>query len=184
MTSPFDGLPERLFKRTFFSLAALVFILMTVLRLLGATLNTPAAPMGIVSFELAGDLSTAQHILSEWDPQAQRYAALSLGIDFLFLFAYPLLIALLCHRVARPYPYQEASPVLPVAGISLAWLQFAAGGLDAVENTALIRLLMGDQREIWSQIAYWSATPKFLIVFAGIAYIILGYVVSKLRKTH
>jgi hypothetical protein len=47
-------------------------------------------------------------------------------------------------------------------------------GLGAVENVALIRLLLGDERALWPVLALWCARPKFADVYAGLAFTVLG----------
>ena len=53
MTHPLDFLPLNLRKPLFFTLLALTVILFAVLGIVDKPLQTPAAPCGIVSFELA-----------------------------------------------------------------------------------------------------------------------------------
>ena len=56
MRHPLDFLPSDKRKPLFLSLLALTLILFAVFRALDAPLRTPAAPNGIVSYELAGDI--------------------------------------------------------------------------------------------------------------------------------
>ena len=55
------------------------------MQLLGKPLITNAAPSGIISFEFAGDLETAQSIIASWGQEATTYAGLNLGFDYLFM---------------------------------------------------------------------------------------------------
>lgn len=50
---------------------------------LGKPLVTEAAPAGIISFEFAGDLDTAQSIITSWGKDSLIYAGLNLGFDYL-----------------------------------------------------------------------------------------------------
>jgi hypothetical protein len=75
--------------------ALLIFLLLSVTLLTGMhaldqTLITDAAPSGIVSFELAGNIKQAKQILEDWGPEGRIYAVLSLGLDFLFLIVLTL----------------------------------------------------------------------------------------------
>jgi hypothetical protein len=54
--------------------------------------------------------------------------------------------------------------------------------LDAVENYALIRVLLGSNLVIWPKVAKWCAVPKFVIVAAGLAYILIGALISLLSR--
>jgi hypothetical protein len=53
-------------------------------------LRTAAAPNGIVSYELAGNIKPAAEILASWDARAQLFAAFGLVLDYLFMTAYAL----------------------------------------------------------------------------------------------
>ena len=169
---PFEWLPMVEQTRAFVLLFVLTIVVMFVLQVLGGPLITDAAPSGIVSFELAGTLARAQRMVESWGPVGRIYAGLNLGLDFLFLVAYPLCIGLGCVMVARAFSARLAflSPV----GVVLAWGQWLAGLLDAIENCALIQLLLGSQNASLPVVAQGCAIPKFLIVGLGILYVLLG----------
>jgi hypothetical protein len=169
---PFEGLTASGQARAFAVMALLAILMMVTLQVVGTPLQTDTAPSGIVSFELAGDLPTAQAILASWDQTTQIHAALSLGADYLFMLAYAAAIGLACVLVARNWAVR--SPALAALGAVLAWAQWGAAALDALENVALIRLLLGSTREIWPAMARWCAIPKFALVAAGLLYAILG----------
>jgi hypothetical protein len=169
---PFVWLTETGQARAFFLMALLAIIVMANLQIVGAPLQTDAAPSGIISFELAGDQPTAQAILGSWDAQARVYAGLSLGADYLFMLAYAEAIGLACVLVARWLVLR--SPALAWLGVALAWAQWGAAGLDALENYALIRLLLGSEQAYWPVMAKWCAIPKFALVAAGLLYAVLG----------
>jgi hypothetical protein len=44
-----------------------------------------------------------------------------------------------------------------LVGVVLAWAQRGTALLDAVENWALIRLLLGSERAFWPPLARWRA---------------------------
>ncbi|CAB1057756.1 hypothetical protein D1BOALGB6SA_2511 [Olavius sp. associated proteobacterium Delta 1] len=157
--------------------ALLIFFLLTVTLLTGMhaldqSLITDAAPSGIVSFELAGNIQQAKQILEEWGPKGRGYAALSLGLDYLFLIVYALFLSLACILVARHLAPRIA--FLAMGGVVLGWGQFFAALLDAIENLALINIILDSQRGIWPIIARWCAIVKFGIVGAGLVYILIG----------
>lgn len=170
--APFDWLPRRAQTRAFAALFALSIGLMLALNAVGLPLISEAAPLGIVSFELAGDLSTARAMLGSWGESARVAAGLSLGLDYLFLVAYSTSLALGCALVARRLDRRFGS--LAALGAPLAWAQLAAAPLDAVENVALIRLLVGSEAPIWPVVALWCALPKFGLVAAGLLYVLVG----------
>jgi len=67
-------------------------------------------------------------------------------------------------------------------GVFLAWAQFIAAILDAVENYALIRVLLGSSQNLWPALARFCAGPKFFIVTAGLLYVIFGLILIFIVK--
>jgi hypothetical protein len=143
---------------------------------LDAPLRTEASPWGIVSFELAGSVERAGLMIESWDERARLYAAFSLGFDFLYLVLYSTTLAFACVWGARVF----ARRGWPLAGLGagLAWGQWGAAGLDALENAALWRLLAGPVVAPWPEFARWCATPKFALVLAGLLYAATAAVVA------
>jgi hypothetical protein len=160
----------------FFVLLAITLLLMAGLQVLGSPLETPAAPAGIISFELAGNLDSAQEILDSWGTRGQVIAGLSLGLDYFFLVAYSITIALGCIIIAGRL--HSRFGFLIRVGILLSWAQFMAALLDALENFALIKVLLGSENAIWPQVARWSALPKFLLLILGILFVIVGSLIT------
>ena len=175
---PFLWLRDSSQKAAFWVSTALALLTMITLQLLGAPLRTEASPAGIVSFELAGNLANIETILASWDPTARIYAGLNLGLDYLFIGTYVAGIGLGCVLVAQSLG--RHGRLLGAAGLLLAWGMLLAGALDCVENTALIKLLLGSRANILAVVARFCAIPKFFIVFLGLLYVILGAVVSAL----
>lgn len=160
-------------------------ILLTALRSLDAPLRTQAAPQGIVSFELAKNYEVSRQILDSWSNEAKVYAALSLGLDYLFLVVYALFISLSCIQVGTALR-ERASLLFPMAQ-TLARAQFLAAILDAIENWALIHLLLNASDRWLPGLARWCATVKFSIVGAGLIFIGGGLLAigikSRLKKS-
>jgi hypothetical protein len=154
-------------------LAIFIAVLMTaVMQLIGAPLATGVAPAGIVSFEFAGNAARAESIMASWDGQARLYAALSLGLDYLYMVAYATAISLACIRVGKAWRRRASS--VAWLGLLLAAGQWVAAVLDAVENVALLRLLFGYEAGVWPTVAWWCATVKFVLVGAGLLYVLLA----------
>jgi hypothetical protein len=160
--SPYSWIQPSKMGRMFAYVFVFTVIVIISLQVLGAPLKTAAAPGGIISFEFSGDLPTAQAILASWGEDGKIYAGLQLGLDYLFMPAYALAIGLACVLVSEKL------------GVWLAWGQWAAAGLDAVENYSLIRLLVGSDNTLWPSIAYWSAAIKFGLVIIGLIYVVVG----------
>jgi hypothetical protein len=144
---------------------------MVAIHLTNAPLENHAAPWGIVSLQLAGSLAATQTILASWGPAVQRWAILNLVIDYPYLLAYATTLGLGCLLLSRHFGAQR-----PAA--RLGWLlsrgMVAAALLDAVENGALLRLLLGDLREAWAVLAICCAVPKYLLVLAALGYLAIG----------
>jgi len=163
-------------QKGFLTLSAVTtIILFVVLHVINIPLQTAAAPNGIISLELAGTLEKSQAMLHSWDAQAAVYAGFSLGIDFVFLLAYSLFLGFACYRIARDF--KSRFNWLYQIGLVIAYLQLVAGLLDAIENIALFRLLLGSGNPALSSVAFYCAGTKFLFVFAGIGYIFAGGII-------
>lgn len=180
ISHPFAWLPESVQKRVF--LGALVFTLATMMgmNIIGHPLVNETAPQGIVSFEFAGTIDSAKRMMASWGEEGLISAGLSLGFDYLFLVVYAICIALGCVLVARAMQYR-VKVFLPI-GALLAWAQIFAAILDAIENFALIRVLLGSTENLWPALARLCAGPKFIIVTAGLLYIILGLILIFIVK--
>lgn len=165
-------------KRSLICLAILNLLLMITLQFLNAALVTGAAPGGIVSYEFVANLDEARTILNAWSPRQQLYAAFSLGLDYLFMPAYALLLAGLCRVIAR----RQNAPFLTSLGNHLAVGQFVAAGFDVLENVALIQLLLGSEQSFWPPLSYGSASIKFTLVTLGILYIVAGFLRNRFYK--
>jgi hypothetical protein len=146
-------------------------VMAAVLFIIDGELKNESSPHGIISFELAGDTVTARTILCSWGKEGRRHAAYSLGLDFAYIIFYAGFLALGCAMTATCW--QDCRYLFPL-GLTLAWAQPVAAFLDVIENIALIRLLLGATEELWPQLARWCAIPKFVIVIAGLAYVVFA----------
>ena len=172
---PFEFLSASAQKLAFIVFFVLSIMVMAGLQVTGVHLRTVVAPRGIISFEFAGELALAQRMVESWGSKGQVYAGLNLGLDYLFLAVYACAIALGCVLVARGL-LQRAAALFNL-GILIAWAQFLAAVLDAVENYGLIQILVGANNEVWPVVAKWCAWPKFVIVGVGLVYVIIGAVI-------
>ena len=175
---PFRWLAEGAQKRAFVFLLIFTLVVIAGMQALGGALNTEAAPQGIVSFEFAGDLPTAQKMLASWGAEGQVRAGLNLGLDYVFMTAYAATIGLGCVLMAGKL--EARFKPLATTGTVLAWGMLAAALLDALENYALIRVLLGSENALWPAMARTCAGPKFLIVAVGLVYLLLGAVLAQL----
>ncbi|MFO1393529.1 MAG: hypothetical protein U1F09_07205 [Steroidobacteraceae bacterium] len=111
---------------------ALAFALVSfaALAAIDMSLRNPASPNGIVSFELCAYSGACRDIVAHWDPTTQLKAALSLGVDYLFMVAYPAAICfgLLLVPDAQQYAWPAAifaTVKFTVLGVVLAWFMYA-----------------------------------------------------------
>ncbi|MEW6030324.1 MAG: hypothetical protein ACOYZ8_08495 [Chloroflexota bacterium] len=174
MKHPLEFVSAENRKPLFFSLLTLTLILFAVFRVLDAPLRTPAAPNGIVSFELAGDIKPAAEILGSWDAGAQLSAAFGLGLDYLFMPAYALTLSLGVLLAAGRHAGAFAK-----LGAWLEWGALTAAISDAVENFALWQFMLGDFQSIWPRLANVCATVKFSLLLIGLSYALIGWLWPK-----
>ena len=182
MKHPLANIPTASRKPLFWAFLAGTLILFAVFRVLDAPLRTSAAPSGIVSFELAGTPSQAQAIIASWheaagEPspgmvsRAYSFAVFGLGIDYLFMPLYATALALGILLAAGRHPGWFSS-----LGAWLGWGAYAAALFDAMENYALVRMLV--LNEAWSpypEAAAFCATVKFGLLLLGLVYVLGGW---------
>jgi hypothetical protein len=180
MKHPFMSAPIANKKPLFWFLFLFTLGVMFCMNLVGKPLITPAAPYGIVSFELAGSVEKSQQILDSWNQNAQLYAAFSLGFDYLYMVLYSSTIALACLWGSRVLQAGRMSGV-PV-GILLAWGLWLAAILDGLENIALSLILLNTPAAPWPQVAQVSAAVKFLLIFLGLIYTFFALIVRYWRR--
>jgi len=180
MRHPFEALSPRRRGFYFWPLLALTLALSVVMSYIGRPLITSAAPSGIVSFELAGDVSQARQIIASWSDSARLYAAFGLGLDFLYLVTYSTTIGLACVWAADA-ARQRKWP-LSGLGVPLAWGQWLAALLDVVENIALTSLLLNAVTEPWPLVARWCAIGKFTLIVIGLIYALGNALVQNVAR--
>jgi hypothetical protein len=176
---PFQQIPAQNRRPIFLVSLITTLLIMFILNVLGAPLQTEQTPAAIVSYEFAGDVPTAQAMLDAWDGRAKIYAGFNLGFDYLFMAAYSTTIAL--GMVWTADALQLKGTTLS-AVLLLAWSQWPAALLDAVENAALLVMLFNQPADPWPQIAFWCAAFKFALVLAGIFVTLAGAAWFRLRK--
>lgn len=167
---PFAKIPDPQSKRAFYSLLALTLLLLVPMVILSKSLVTPVATMGPPSFELAGSVARAQAIIASWNDAKRLLAAFLLGFDLLFLLALANTLCFACVREANNFK----SGAMAKAGTALAYGQWLAGLIWAVQNVVLATMLIGSVAEPWPQIASLCSAIKFLLLLAGLAYALIG----------
>jgi hypothetical protein len=170
MKHPFNFVSERVRKPLFIGL--LIWTL--GLFILFWFLDGPLKPNGIVSLELARTPERSSAIVAGWTPLARLYAALGLGLDYLFMPSYALTIALGVLLALKRHSGWFAS-----LGVWVGWGSLAAALFDAVENIALWEALAHGVNGTWPQVAFWCASFKFGLILIGIGFALLGALLPK-----
>jgi hypothetical protein len=132
----------------------------------GRPLMTPAAPFGIVSFQVAFSEERSLAILGSWDNAARDAAMDNLLLDFPYLVVYAWILSLLCRNAATP-----ATPAMSRAGRILARYVWLAAVFDVVENFALLHQLTGNVTGTAALTAGIAACAKFSIIAIALAYL-------------
>lgn len=131
---------------------------------------------GIVSFEFARTPERATEILDDWRLAGREGARQAIKIDYGFLVAYSVLLAVASGSVAMASARRSWAPAQR-AGWALAGLSLVAGLLDAVENAALLNTLdrydSADISSLATVLASTAAAVKFAIVLAAIIYLVV-----------
>lgn len=176
MKHPLDFIPAANRQPIFFAFLVWAVIMAAIMQVIGAPLKTSAAPMGIVSFELAGTPERAMSILDSWDVRAREYAAFGLGLDYLFMPSYALVLTLgVLLALGRHKGW------LALLGVWLGWGSLAAALFDAAENFALWKILPGDYVSLWPGLAAVCAAIKFALILLGLGYAVFGGILPKRR---
>ena len=193
MKHPLENIPVTSRKPFFWAFLTGTLILFAVFRVLDAPLRTPAAPNGIVSFELAGTPFQSQAIIDSWNEtalllnsvegepvpgmasRAYAFASFGLGIDYLFMPLYATALALGILLASGRHKGWFAT-----FGSWLGWGAYAAAIFDAVENYALARMLLMNQ--VWSpypEMAAFCASVKFGLLALGLVFALVGWLWPK-----
>lgn len=180
MQHPLERIPANLRARVFAPVLLATLVVAGAMAALDARLETPEVTHGIVSFEFAGTAERAGRMLDSWNEAARSAAGVSLGLDYVFLALYSTALGFGCLWARAPLG--ALRPWLAGLGVPLAWAQWLAALGDGIENYGLVRLLLDGPREEWALLAWRAATFKFLLVAAGIAYLLAGVVVRFRRR--
>ena len=179
LQSPFNSFLKKVENKITIALLIANMILIFVMRFFNSILENSGHNKGIVSFELAKDLSASRAILDSWDVLAKTAAGMSLGFDFLFLIVYALFISILIHKLNELIWKHSKMYKL---GIILIWGTFLAAFFDCIENIALIKLLLGDLHQKWSSMAYYFAISKFTLLLTGLVFIFLSSTILIIKQ--
>jgi hypothetical protein len=173
MNHPLAFISSNTRKPAFFVLLGWTLFFLAISQIINSPLVNSAAPSGIISFELAHTPARVQAMIASWDARLQLFAAFGLGFDYLFMPSYAFTIALACLLVA-----DRNKGWFIILGAWLGWGLFLAALLDAVENIGLWNSLIGNVNATWPEVSFWCATFKFALILMGIAYGLIGWILT------
>ncbi len=134
---------------------------MLQLRGFDETLRSADTPGGIVGYELAWSAARSGTYLNTWrSADALETAKVSLGVDFAFLLAYPLMFASGVALLVR----LPASGTFDRVGAILRRAVLLCIPLDATENLTLWRMIDRGASEPLAHLAAICAALKFVLV--------------------
>ena len=179
LPTPFSKLSKASEKKWTMVLLILLLVIMGLIRYFDASLTNFVCENGIVSFEFAKDLENSKAMIDSWNAASTKAAYSSLILDFLFLIVYSFFIGLLIHKIVQR---TKENSFISKVGVLLIWGVFLAALFDVIENIALLNLLSGNLSQVWSSIAYYFAILKFALIFGGIIYILIGWLLILTKR--
>jgi hypothetical protein len=153
------------------------FLLALAATILWFFIMRPFTPPNIVAFELAGNATTAQNIISDWSAKQIDQVKTSIYLDFGFILAYCSAFMFACRAAAT---YSGVQFFINTAQ-QLAWIVWLAGVCDAVENIALLITLSRISQTSVS-IAFYTATVKFGILLVALIFVLISLVTGIFTK--
>jgi hypothetical protein len=144
---------------------------LAALVLIDRHLHNDFSPQGIVSFEMCAYANACRAIVEAWGPAERIWAALSLGLDYLFMLLYAAVIFLGLRLAAVGLPERLAASTRLVA-----WSGWGAAVMDALENFALARMLVSPDAVSYAWPAAIAATVKFTILGVAITWLVAVWV--------
>ena len=127
-------------------------------------------PWGILSFELCAYGASCTAMVQSWNSSVQLQAALSLGVDYLFMVAYSATLFLALLMMADHVPSGLRRLTLGFA--AAAWL---VGAADALENYFLFQILLSPSNPQFARPATASATVKFALLGLTLGWLAFTY---------
>jgi hypothetical protein len=176
MRHPLESIPISRRRLVLATLVVATGALMTALLLVDRRF-----PPGIVAFELAKDGDRARAMVDGWDATARAFVGFSLGLDYVYLCTYSSSIGLACIMLGAALRDRGAQAMASVAA-PLAWGQWLAAVLDAIENATLLDTLTTHGPARLAGLSWGFACAKFALVALGLAFVIAAGCVVLLRR--
>ena len=160
-------------RKYFFSIIAVGSLVMVmVMSKTGATLKTPATPLGILNLEFAYNGAKAEIVLNAWQPNEKynniEVAESNTWLDFIFLFFYSLFLYKACKILSGTY-----NGNLQKTGLLLANGALMAGFLDILENAGMLFTLQGNINNSILLLTTIVSIIKWILALAAVAYLLI-----------
>lgn len=153
------------------------FLLALAATILWFFIMRPFTPLNIVAFELAGNVTAAQDIISTWSPEQIDKVKTSIYLDFGFILAYCSAFMFACRAASNFSGIQFFVTI----GQQLAWIVWSAGLCDAIENIAMLETL-NELSHASVSIAFYAATIKFSILLIALIFVLISLVTGIFTK--
>lgn len=156
-------------------LMAATAVLFLMLLGLNQPLQTPVAPQGLISFELAGTADNARAISASWGQPGKVWAIASLGLGMVFILVYLATLLMLTTHLLQDRPGVRERKV----GRWVKSLFLAAGMADAADHVVLLANL-DSPTDYLSLVATVLTLMKYTGLLVGVA----GLVVIRAARRH
>jgi hypothetical protein len=151
--------------------ATVAFVLYTTVMLLLEERMRETGGPGIIPFELAGNATRAEDIMTRWGSDGQRAARLSLWLDFGYMTTYGTFMALLIDRVRRRRGHLVLLPATVIVAVAA----------DAAEGVSLLKVLDRTSVAVHARRAQVAALIKFAVLAGALGYIATDRFTSNAR---
>jgi len=173
VTGPFARVPTAHRRVVQHASTAVAVGLLVAITVLGLPLRTEAAPLGVVSLQLAASPDLATLMLDSWASVLRSRVLWTHGLDLVLPFAYALAVGTAATRAAARIP-----SVGPSAQVSAGAVLVAAIA-DQVENVAMVLTILDVPSWGSVLVTLASATVKFTTLAVAIG--VLGVTLQRAR---
>jgi hypothetical protein len=146
-------------------IAAAAFAIYTAVMLVLERRMRQTGGPGVIPFELAGNASRAEEIMTRWGSDGQRAARLSTWLDFGYMTTYGVFTALLVDRTRRRRGHPAALPAIAAVAVAA----------DAVEGVSLLKVLNRTRVAVYARRAQVAAIIKFAVLAGALGYVATGF---------
>lgn len=148
-------------RRPRLEVATVAFVFYTMIMLVLERRMRRTGSPGMIPFELAGNASRAEDIMTGWGGDGQRAARLSLWLDFGYMASYGTLTALLVDRARRRRGHPASLPAVVIVAVAA----------DAIEGVSLLKVLNRARVDVYSRRARNAALIKFAVLAGALGYV-------------